>query len=977
MENMTEDASAFVDADTRPPNERRCSEKQPNYVIEVAGVEERARAAIVSAAPLQSAGDRGEGGSRVENKSSEDMGIPPELVKFEKQRQLQVPEADHESAGVTVVFGENDESNRINDDMYSTTTLVPHEACEIMPARETSPADETRSTRSEDGSRGGSAGFGSEPAALTKVFGDVQPSGGGTSPHAGPIPPRHKELDAQVPKTAVAHSHMSPVNISASNLNPSRASWSPASTATTLSESSPTGMGAGSPTLTAAQHCAVGDERVAEPAELKPTEKFYRYHVSFGEVDRTSLNNYTVMQSASEEETAVATAAPTAVEHTDWVAPYGTPLDANQKYPKPSSELRATAADRPELLIDNSIDNDFTVGEKPPTLERKAEAQQRAVTPEKEARHVTTHLAVDTAYSPPGWRRPAVEYNGVDSGDSSVEGGFDTAGYSMPMDGTERPFHEQHRPRRHNVIGSPSSLHYCHQPHSTPIWGDPPAGLRPQHHTQYHGVPEGRGVYHPSLGHVPPGMVILPATPPGLSGYNWPASGQAVVRMPPYVVPGAGAGFDFAMQHDRNRYGYFPGNRSHADFQHHVGSIGVAVGFRPGFAEHHQLAGNAAHGERLGSSSTGIVVENSTDSFPHMLRTVSAPNASHGERRGGSSTGIMVENSTNSFPHMQRTVSSPTPPNIARAVGAGDFVGRASRSAFANETLSTLPTARRCADSTVLSPETQPSASTPITTALPSAHALTNPTRTSTRSMATLGGHAATASTADRDKGQTGGDLHTSAGLGLSSEVARAASSSEVALGSGASGVDGDSSRRDSAYNDIGLVVTRTKELEKILKDLFGATGQFARLRVTVGMITSSSGVDKACVRGRFACFVVVSISRTRQRRKRDNSPVGCFAADGTVVSAISWRLFSCSYLSLFAEGAILEAKSRVQYHICRGKMQRFEDVYLSFCFSIFFFFVDPSSFSEGFYRFVRVCFRPDVCAFPAVLPLAERQGAD
>lgn len=31
---------------------------------------------------------------------------------------------------------------------------------------------------------------------------------------------------------------------------------------------------------------------------------------------------------------------------------------------------------------------------------------------------------------------------------------------------------------------------------------------------------------------------------------------------------------------------------------------------------------------------------------------------------------------------------------------------------------------------------------------------------------------------------------------------------------------------REKAYNDIGLVVTRTKQLEKILKDLFGATGE-------------------------------------------------------------------------------------------------------------------------------------------------------
>lgn len=33
--------------------------------------------------------------------------------------------------------------------------------------------------------------------------------------------------------------------------------------------------------------------------------------------------------------------------------------------------------------------------------------------------------------------------------------------------------------------------------------------------------------------------------------------------------------------------------------------------------------------------------------------------------------------------------------------------------------------------------------------------------------------------------------------------------------------------RHNNAYNDIGLVVTRTKELEKILKDMFGASGEF------------------------------------------------------------------------------------------------------------------------------------------------------
>ncbi|CAM9454363.1 unnamed protein product, partial [Laminaria digitata] len=50
---------------------------------------------------------------------------------------------------------------------------------------------------------------------------------------------------------------------------------------------------------------------------------------------------------------------------------------------------------------------------------------------------------------------------------------------------------------------------------------------------------------------------------------------------------------------------------------------------------------------------------------------------------------------------------------------------------------------------------------------------------------------------------------------------ARAAAAGATAVVAGADG----ELRRDNAYNDIGLVVTRTKELEKILRDLFGASG--------------------------------------------------------------------------------------------------------------------------------------------------------
>lgn len=48
--------------------------------------------------------------------------------------------------------------------------------------------------------------------------------------------------------------------------------------------------------------------------------------------------------------------------------------------------------------------------------------------------------------------------------------------------------------------------------------------------------------------------------------------------------------------------------------------------------------------------------------------------------------------------------------------------------------------------------------------------------------------------------------------------------------GSGAAaaggGADGEREAVQNAYNDIGLVVTRTKELEKIMRDLFHATGE-------------------------------------------------------------------------------------------------------------------------------------------------------
>lgn len=39
-------------------------------------------------------------------------------------------------------------------------------------------------------------------------------------------------------------------------------------------------------------------------------------------------------------------------------------------------------------------------------------------------------------------------------------------------------------------------------------------------------------------------------------------------------------------------------------------------------------------------------------------------------------------------------------------------------------------------------------------------------------------------------------------------------------------GADGEATKKNNAYNDIGLVVTRTKELEKMLRSLFGATGE-------------------------------------------------------------------------------------------------------------------------------------------------------
>lgn len=42
-------------------------------------------------------------------------------------------------------------------------------------------------------------------------------------------------------------------------------------------------------------------------------------------------------------------------------------------------------------------------------------------------------------------------------------------------------------------------------------------------------------------------------------------------------------------------------------------------------------------------------------------------------------------------------------------------------------------------------------------------------------------------------------------------------------------GADGEAVQ--NAYNDIGLVVTRTKELEKIMRDLFHATGETLKQR--------------------------------------------------------------------------------------------------------------------------------------------------
>lgn len=64
-----------------------------------------------------------------------------------------------------------------------------------------------------------------------------------------------------------------------------------------------------------------------------------------------------------------------------------------------------------------------------------------------------------------------------------------------------------------------------------------------------------------------------------------------------------------------------------------------------------------------------------------------------------------------------------------------------------------------------------------------------------------------------------GGGARGGAALGTVAGVMAAA-----AAAGGGSGADGEAVQ--NAYNDIGLVVTRTKELEKIMRDLFHATGE-------------------------------------------------------------------------------------------------------------------------------------------------------
>ncbi|CAM9843832.1 unnamed protein product, partial [Scytosiphon promiscuus] len=57
-------------------------------------------------------------------------------------------------------------------------------------------------------------------------------------------------------------------------------------------------------------------------------------------------------------------------------------------------------------------------------------------------------------------------------------------------------------------------------------------------------------------------------------------------------------------------------------------------------------------------------------------------------------------------------------------------------------------------------------------------------------------------------------------------QPARGTVAGVVAAVAAAAGTGGDGeATQNNAYNDIGLVVTRTKELEKIMRDLFGATG--------------------------------------------------------------------------------------------------------------------------------------------------------
>lgn len=90
----------------------------------------------------------------------------------------------------------------------------------------------------------------------------------------------------------------------------------------------------------------------------------------------------------------------------------------------------------------------------------------------------------------------------------------------------------------------------------------------------------------------------------------------------------------------------------------------------------------------------------------------------------------------------------------------------------------------------------------------------------------------ATTTTAAANKARFGGGsqyAETTASPATTTAVLMDAVGGVSGLGEGgaeAEGADGEA-KQNNAYNDIGLVVTRTKELEKILRDMFGATGEF------------------------------------------------------------------------------------------------------------------------------------------------------